>query len=188
MTASLTHELGQPLTAIIMNAEAMQQLLARHASETAIREAIDDVMADAKRATETVHRLRALFRKEPPPRTCVDLHAAIEDVLRLLEHEMRSRHIRARFVHDAAETYVRGDAVQLRQVLINLIVKSVAMDPLRRPERRRCCRSRRSTAGRRSGTCPRCSTNTGRTCSTCTTRTRCSRPRSSGPRTRTACR
>ena len=124
MTASLTHELGQPLTAIIMNAEAMQQLLARHASETAIREAIDDVMADAKRATETVHRLRALFRKEPPPRTCVDLHAAIEDVLRLLEHEMRSRHIRARFVHDAAETYVRGDAVQLRQVLINLIVNA----------------------------------------------------------------
>ena len=87
-------------------------------------EALNDVTADANRATETLRRLRALFRKEPLSRTRVDVNAAIEDVLRLLESELRHRQIRAQFVRDAGSACVLGDAVQLRQVFINLVVNA----------------------------------------------------------------
>jgi signal transduction histidine kinase len=124
MTASFAHELGQPLTAITMNAEAAQQLLARHGTESRVDEALDDVIADASRASETLRRLRALFRKEAPAREREDVNAAIEDVLRLLDSEMRHRQIRTQFIRGAGSVYVIGDAVQLRQVLINLLVNA----------------------------------------------------------------
>ena len=124
MTASFAHELGQPLTAIIMNAEAARHLLAGRASESEVREALQDVIADATRAAETLRGLRTLFRKEPPARQRVDINAAIKDVLRLLESEMRSRRIRAQFERGAGPDCVLGDAVQLQQVLINLLVNA----------------------------------------------------------------
>ena len=99
-------------------------MLARHAAESDVNEILDDVAADANRATETLRRLRVLFRKEPLPRTRVDLNAAIEDVLRLLASEMRQRRIRVQVVRDAGPAHVVGDAVQLRQVLINLLINA----------------------------------------------------------------
>ena len=123
MTASFAHELGQPLTAIIMNAEAARQMLAGRA-EAEVGAALEDVIADANRATQTLQRLRALFRKEQPARERVDVDAAIEDVLRLLESEMRHRRIRAQFKPVAEPSSVLADAVQLRQVLINLLVNA----------------------------------------------------------------
>lgn len=124
MTASITHELGQPLTAITMNAQAARDMIHGHAAEADVNEVLDDVAADANRATETLRRLRALFRKEPLARTPVDVNAAIDDVLRLLASEMRQRRIRVEFVRDAGRTEVLGDAVQLRQVLINLLINA----------------------------------------------------------------
>jgi signal transduction histidine kinase len=124
MTASFAHELGQPLAAITMNAQAARNMLARHAADADVNEILHDVAADANRATETLRRLRVLFRKEPLARTRVDMTAAIEDVLRLLASEMRQRRIRVQVVRDAASAHVLGDAVQLRQVLINLLINA----------------------------------------------------------------
>jgi len=124
MTASFAHELGQPLTAISMNAGAARQLISGRVAESEAGEALEDVIADADRATQILHRLRALFRKEPPVRQRVDINTAIEDMLRLLESEMRQRRIRTQFKRDAGLGYVLGDAVQLQQVLINLMINA----------------------------------------------------------------
>jgi C4-dicarboxylate-specific signal transduction histidine kinase len=124
MTASFAHELGQPLTAISINAAAARELVSRRVAESEVGGALEDVIADANRATEILHRLRALFRKEPQLRQRVDINAAIEDALRLLESEMQHRRIRTQFKRGASLGYVLGDAVQLQQVLINLVVNA----------------------------------------------------------------
>jgi signal transduction histidine kinase/ABC-type uncharacterized transport system substrate-binding protein len=125
MTASFAHELGQPLAAIAMNAAAAEKMVTSHASTADLNDALHDVLADASRASETLHRLRALFRKQPPSRTRVDIHGLIRDALRLLEYEMRHRQIRPRFEGgENSSCYVLGDAVQLQQVLINVLVNA----------------------------------------------------------------
>lgn len=124
MTASFAHELGQPLTAISMNAEAAQVVLARHGARPDVDAILSDVVADATRATQTLSHLRTLFRKGQASRTPVDVSAAVDDVLRLLEGEMRQRQIRVAFFRDPGSPHVLGDAVQLRQVLINLLVNA----------------------------------------------------------------
>ena len=124
MTASFTHELSQPLAAIIMNGEAAQQLLADGAQEPAVGDALRDVLADANRATQTLRRLRALFRRESSVRRSLEVNSVIRDVLRLLDSEFRQRQIRTQFSADAGSGYVLGDVVQLQQVLINVLVNA----------------------------------------------------------------
>ncbi|HKQ12858.1 MAG TPA: ABC transporter substrate binding protein [Steroidobacteraceae bacterium] len=124
MSASFAHELGQPLMAIILNAEAAKEILAARGAAPAAGEALDDVIADANRGAQTLRRLRALFRKESPERVRVDVNTAIEEMLRLLESEMRQRQIRVQFVRSAKPALVLGDAVQLQQVLINLLINA----------------------------------------------------------------
>ena len=124
MTASFAHELGQPLTAITMNALAAQQILSREGSRSDIDEIVTDVIADATRASQTLSRLRTLFRKEEASCTPVDVNAAVADVLHLLEGEMRQRRIGVQFVRADTSPHIRGDAVQLRQVLINLLINA----------------------------------------------------------------
>jgi signal transduction histidine kinase len=124
MSASFAHELGQPLMAIILNAEAAKAMLAARGSVPAAGEVLDDVIADANRGAQTLRRLRALFRKDSPERVRVDVNIAIEEMLRLLESEMRQRQIRVQFVRSARLALVLGDAVQLQQVLINLLINA----------------------------------------------------------------
>jgi signal transduction histidine kinase len=67
LTASLSHELGQPLTAIVANAQAARRLFAADPANPEVREALDDLVAEANRAAEIMRRLRALFRQQPFP-------------------------------------------------------------------------------------------------------------------------
>ena len=124
MTASFAHELGQPLASITLNASTAQLILSRDGPKAELDEIVTDVLAAAERASQTLSSLRALFRKEEASRTPVDVSAAVDNVLSVLEGEMRQRQIRVQFVRAAESPHVLGDAVQLKQVLINLLINA----------------------------------------------------------------
>src|SRR5207249_5598223 len=92
LTASFAHEIGQPLTAIMANAQSARRMLAADpANKTALDEALADISLDSIRAVETIRRLRALFRKEHVERAAVNVNALIDDVLALLGTETRAK-------------------------------------------------------------------------------------------------
>ena len=124
LTVSLTHELSQPLTAVIANAQAARMLIAAEQPSPEVQEALDDVATEATRAAEIMRRLRALFRKQPAACAPLDMNAVIDDVLRLLAADLRNRQIHVHFARGERLPAVLGDSVQLRQVLINLLVNA----------------------------------------------------------------
>jgi len=125
LAASFAHDLGQPLEAILANAEAARRLAVIHqVGPPDVQEALADLEDDAKRAAETTHRLRDLFRKESPVRDAVDLNAVVGDVLRLLRSDIQQKGIRVLFTRSADLPPVLGDAIQLRQVILNILVNA----------------------------------------------------------------
>ena len=125
LSTALAHELKQPLAAILANAQAAQLFLAHEEPDLKeVREILGDIVADDNRANEVIDRLRALFRKgEFQPRP---LHAneLIDDVLKLMHQDLLSRGIRVVTQFAADLPPIRGDRVQLEQVLINLFLNA----------------------------------------------------------------
>src|SRR5262249_18151994 len=125
LTASFAHETNQPLTAILTNAQATRRLLAAEQTKPRdIEDALIDIAEDAARASQTIRRLRTLFRKEHAERVPVEINALIEDVLSLLRHDIQNKNIVVRFTRGQALPTVLGDPIQLRQVVLNLIVNA----------------------------------------------------------------
>ena len=126
LTASFAHELRQPLTAIVANAQAARQFLGGgEAASGEVRDALDDIASAGHRASDTIDRLRNLFRKEHTELAPLDVNELITDVLRLLGYMIRGRNIRMRFTSLEALPPVLGDSIQLRQVLTNLLINAV---------------------------------------------------------------
>jgi two-component system sensor kinase FixL len=125
LSSSLAHELKQPLTAIMHNAQAAQIYLAKDKCDLhAIREILGDIVTDDERAAEVIDRLRALLKKgdfHPQPLVVNEL---IQSVLKLLHYELMARAIRVVMDLGPALPLIRGDRVQLQQVLINLILNA----------------------------------------------------------------
>jgi signal transduction histidine kinase/ABC-type uncharacterized transport system substrate-binding protein len=125
LTASIAHEINQPLAAIVTNATATRRLLAiEHAKPHEVNDALIDIAEDAKRASQTIHRLRALFRKEHAERAAVDINALVDDVLALLRGDLRAKNITVSFTRGERLPSVLGDPIQLRQVVLNLVVNA----------------------------------------------------------------
>jgi signal transduction histidine kinase len=126
LTASIAHELRQPLTAIVANAQAARQFLAADQPALGeVGEALDDIAEGGRRAGHTIERLRNLFRKEHAERAPVDMNDVIDDVLQLLGYMIRGKNIRVRFAPGEGLPRVLGDSIQLRQVVTNLLVNAV---------------------------------------------------------------
>jgi PAS domain S-box-containing protein len=125
LSASLAHEINQPLAAIVTNAQAAIRLLARQgAPHTEVAEALSDMAADARRASAIIQRLRALSRKEHTPQAGLDLNDLIDDVVALLRHDFVRKQITALRALDPTVPTVSGDPVQLQQVVLNLLVNA----------------------------------------------------------------
>jgi len=126
LTASIAHEVGQPLGAMVASAGACARWLAADPPAMAEgRAALDNIVADGKRAREVIARIRALAKREAPRKDWLDINQEIVEVLALMEHELRSHNIVLRTDLSEKLPRVVGDRVQLQQVLLNLIVNAV---------------------------------------------------------------
>jgi signal transduction histidine kinase/integral membrane sensor domain MASE1 len=128
LTTSIAHELNQPLAAILANAQAARKLLAAPASDETgreVREIVSDIIEDDRRAGEVIRRLRELLRKGEGTRDDLDVNALVRDVIKLLGNDAMIRGVALRLELAAGTLVVRGDRVQLQQVLLNLIVNAL---------------------------------------------------------------
>jgi two-component system, LuxR family, sensor kinase FixL len=138
MTASLAHELNQPLTAIASNAAAGKRFLASGSPDAKMfKELLDDVFTDARRAGDIIHGIHRLVRKGEGERRAVDLNEIIVEVLRLLHSDLLGRASTVETHLASSLPPVAADPVQLQQVLLNLIMNSLeAMQQTPVPDRR----------------------------------------------------
>ena len=126
LSASLAHELNQPLTAILNNAHVARQLLEAGVPNVGeLKEILDDIVADDQRAATVISRLRALLKKGDLDHAPLDLNDIVNDVTQLVRNDMLLRHVP--MVLDLAPGLppVRGDRVQLQQVILNLVLNGL---------------------------------------------------------------
>jgi signal transduction histidine kinase len=126
LTASLAHEIKQPIAAAVSNAEACLQWLARDQPDLVeVREAATEMVKEARRGAEIITRIRSLFKKEEITRAVLDLNEVITDTVYLIRDEADRRLISVQTELDAELPKIAADRVQLQQVLINLMLNGL---------------------------------------------------------------
>jgi PAS domain S-box-containing protein len=126
IAASIAHEISQPLTAVITNANAsLRWLSGDRPNLVESQEALTRILRDANRAGDVIGRIRALLKKTPPQMERLDVNELIQDVLILTRNELVRNGISLRTELADDLPVLRGDRVQLQQVVLNLIVNSV---------------------------------------------------------------
>ena len=129
LSGAIAHEVNQPLTAILSNAQAALYLLGRDSPNLAeVRDALQDIVQEDNRAGDVIHRLRGLLKKGESRSEPVDLNELVESTTALLRSEMIDRRVTVETELAAVLPTVFGDSVQLQQVLLNLIIN--AMDAM----------------------------------------------------------
>jgi C4-dicarboxylate-specific signal transduction histidine kinase/ABC-type uncharacterized transport system substrate-binding protein len=125
MSASIAHQLNQPLTAILANAEAAQQMLKQEPVDLEeVKQICDDIVSQVQRAADVIRRLGALFKRGEMKIQRVDLNALLSEVLDLLHTNLRTDRIAVTTQLAEGLSSVDGDMVQLQQVLLNLITNA----------------------------------------------------------------
>ncbi|HEX6769842.1 MAG TPA: PAS domain S-box protein, partial [Candidatus Binatia bacterium] len=126
LVASLAHELNQPLGAILSNAEAAEMLLkAEPPPLDEVGEILADIRSDDRRASDVIRGLRGLLRRQDVARESLQINDAVGDVLRLLNIDAVHRKVALRFEPAENLPPVRGDRVQLQQVVLNLVLNAM---------------------------------------------------------------
>ena len=126
LSGGLAHELTQPLTAILSNAQAGKLLLAKgNKSLSEIGNIFDDIIAEDERAGEVIHRLRSMLKKGDVKHETIDMNDLIASTLRLLHSELIDRRMSVSFDNAASLPAVHGDPVQLQQTLLNLLMNAM---------------------------------------------------------------
>ncbi|XYI03013.1 ATP-binding protein [Sorangium sp. So ce1128] len=147
LAASLAHELNQPLAAILSNAQAAERLLGRTPPDLAeVRAALDDIVADDRRAAKVIQRMRAMLREGELTASALDLNALVREADRLMAGAALLASTTVRVELAPGLPRVQGDGVQLQQVLVHLIAN--ALDAVaRRPPAARLVVVRTRLAG-----------------------------------------
>jgi PAS domain S-box-containing protein len=149
LTASIAHEVNQPLAALAANSSACLRWLARQPPDLdEARACLQRMVRDSHRAGDVITRIRALIKKSPPIKVRLDLNEAIQEVLALTGLEARRQGVLVRTELAASLPPVRGDWVQLQQVIMNLVMNGIdAMKESTGRPRELLIRSRPYTAG-----------------------------------------
>jgi PAS domain S-box-containing protein len=125
LAASLAHELNQPLTAILSNAQAALRFLSSKPSDIEeVREILQDIVKDNSRASEVIRRMRALVKKEDLEFVSLDLAGLIRDVVALVHSDAILQNVKISLALDDNLATVLGDKVQLQQVVLNLLLNA----------------------------------------------------------------
>ncbi len=132
LTTSISHELAQPLTAILYNAQALQRMVA--ANRGAPPEILADITSGAVLATQIIERHRTMLRSHQLQKKPIDLHAVIHETVTLVAHDMKARQVEVNLDLSATPCVIDGDQVLLTQVLLNLLRN--AMDAMADAPRR----------------------------------------------------
>lgn len=125
LSGALAHELNQPLTSILSNAQAAQRFLAKCPIDlTEVREILENIVSDDKRAGEVISRLRAMLKRGENQMQEIDVPRLIRDALALAHSDLvvRQVQIEARLAQNVLP--VKGDGVQIQQVLLNLLLNA----------------------------------------------------------------
>jgi PAS domain S-box-containing protein len=125
LSGAFAHELNQPLTSILGNAEAALQLLSRNSpSISEIPDMLRDIIQDGERAAEVLQRLRSMLARGEIQRQPVDLNQVVRDVLELARSDLITRGVSVALQLDPGASPVLADRVQMQQVVLNLIVNA----------------------------------------------------------------
>ena len=125
LAAGLAHEINQPLAAIVLNAQATVRLLGSSpGGPDGLKDVLTDIIQDSTRASQVIRRLRAMFRNEHVDREPLSMNTLIENVVPLLHHDFQHKRITVRLALDPATPRLLGDAVQLQQVLLNVLINA----------------------------------------------------------------
>jgi PAS domain S-box-containing protein len=125
LSGAMAHELHQPLTAILSNAQAVKRLLRREPLDLPeLQDALDDIVAADERASDVISRLRVLQKKGEAQFQPLDINAVINEVLELAHSDLVMRGVITIRQLAPSLPMVRGDRVQLQQVLLNLIANA----------------------------------------------------------------
>ena len=148
LTASIAHEVNQPLTGVVTNGSACLRLLDLEPPDLdEVRSAVEGIISDGMRASDVIQRVRALSKKADLQMAQLNINDVISDVIRLLEREILNHLVSLRLELAPTPPRVMGDRVQLQQVIINLVVNGMeAMAAVTDRPRELVIRSRRHDA------------------------------------------
>jgi PAS domain S-box-containing protein len=126
LTASIAHEVNQPLAAVVANAEACLRWLDRGTPDMdAVRRSVEWVIDDANRASEVIRRVRALANKTGLEKGPLDVNDVVREVIALVQRELISHGVSLRMELAPALPTILGDRIQLQQVIINLVMNGI---------------------------------------------------------------
>jgi len=132
MTASIAHEVNQPLTAVIANANAsLRWLAAATPNLDEARDAVSRILRDGNRAGEVIARIRALVQKTDTEKVRFDINQTVQEIVLLMQNEAVRKRVAIRMDLAANVPPVSGDRIQLQQVILNLVMNGIeAMDTI----------------------------------------------------------
>lgn len=125
IATSLAHELNQPLTGILGCAQALKRLMANEHPELAtLREILEDIIADSRRAGEIIHRLRSFLKREEKTLHTVEARLILQDVVKLIGPELSMADVELNLDVPSDLPRVIADPVQIQQVVVNLVTNA----------------------------------------------------------------